>query len=310
MAPKKRKSSSVEKSKVKKRRTVNADVVEDQDQDVIIPLPRDPDQFLPRQSDFIVSDQSAEVLDDKLAVFEDKILRKIGSSVSEALRLNSNPLNQAYQFQFKNKPHLAEQYQCSAGVLQLLKAHETSHPEHGCAFIDKAIRDLEARQKDLRIAESSQGGFNTVRHLHMYEDIASDHAEVTKIAEADKRAVAEMAKAQQRFQAGGRSGQAKAVPESDSGNATTFTSPSGTGASSGKGIPGRVCYSCGLPGHFSRDCTPQFVQLAVAINSQSQGGFRSQGANILPGRQGFPFAPAVPPPTFQGPSGSGVKLPQ
>ncbi len=77
---------------------------------------------------------------------------------------------------FKNKPHLEDQFRLNADVIKLIDFAEinSESPAVVRSYLQRARNLLQGRQKDLKIAESSKHGFATVWQYHLFEDISHD----------------------------------------------------------------------------------------------------------------------------------------
>ena len=124
---------------------------------------------------------------------------------------------------------------------------------------------LKLRNKLIRIADKSEGGWRTVNE-YLSDEVASDSEDEKRIRAADNRAVkkikAEKAdKKQVRKRSAEAAGSAAQLAHNggDSDGAFRVQPFRGGAPGSGQGQQNRakatdICYNCGMFGHWSRDC--------------------------------------------------------
>ena len=110
--------------------------------------------------------------------------------------------------------------------------------------IEKVIRDIRSRNKLIKIADRTEGGWGTVEEYETC-DYADDSDDDRKIRQANSRALQKKRRLQPR--------RSSTVTSNDNSRVHLFRGQH-KGRSAG---PLDICFRCGLGGHFRRDCRAQ-----------------------------------------------------
>ncbi|VDI62608.1 Hypothetical predicted protein [Mytilus galloprovincialis] len=148
---------------------------------------------------------------------------------------------------------------------------EKKRPNKAISYLEDSKELLNKRNKHIRIADKSEGGWQTVSE-YLSDELASDSEDEKRIRAADSRAVKKLKAAKTEKQQHGRKRPAEAAGSSyqqahsggNSGGNGLQLQPFRAGASAGgaqgqqsPAKPSDVCYKCGFYGHWARECRRQ-----------------------------------------------------
>ena len=167
------------------------------------------------------------------------------------------------------------QFELNVDVLDNLDAAvsclEQGRTRKAVRYIKDSQELLTKRNKHIRIADKSEGGWQTVSE-YISDELASDSGDEKRIRAADNRAVKKikLAKAEKKpvprkrpAEAAGSSSQQTRSVGFSGGNSFQLQ-PFRAGASAGgaqgqqsQAKPSDICYNCGFYGHWARECRRQ-----------------------------------------------------
>ncbi len=174
-------------------------------------------------------------------------------------------------------------------VLEILtKIQEDPIIEDVEAGLNRLVNSVQYRNKLIRIADRSQGGWQTVQEYER-DELADDSDDERKIRSADFRA--QKGKSKKRLPSrrqnaapypprvpavAGMSLQSGYPPAAASSPSQLFRGP-GTGGPPGMGAAGNQsptiqCFGCGFYGHIRRNCPQQFPPGMVPLQGAQFGG--------------------------------------
>ncbi|CAC5417612.1 unnamed protein product [Mytilus coruscus] len=146
---------------------------------------------------------------------------------------------------------------------------EKKRPNKAISYLEDSNELLNKRNKHIRIADKSEGGWQTVSE-YLSDELASDSEDEKRIRAADSRAVKKIKAAKTDKHQHGRKRPAEAAVSSyqqahSGGNSGgNGLQPVRAGASAGgaqgqqsPAKPSDVCYKCGFYGHWARECRRQ-----------------------------------------------------
>ncbi|CAC5383114.1 unnamed protein product [Mytilus coruscus] len=146
---------------------------------------------------------------------------------------------------------------------------EKKRPNKAISYLEDSKELLNKRNKHIRIADKSEGGWQTVSE-YLSDELASDSEDEKRIRAADSRAVKKIKAAKTDKQQHGRKRPAEAAGSSyqqahSGGNSggnglQPFRAGASTGGAQGQQSPAKpsdVCYKCGFYGHWARECRRQ-----------------------------------------------------
>ena len=170
-------------------------------------------------------------------------------------------------FKFKGNEH---QYEFNQGLMDSLDdlrdLVEVGSVNRSKKLIDDMVVQLEKRQKLLKLADRSPGGWDTVKE-YLSDDLADDSADEKRIRRAETMAMRKknvQKKKNQNQRRGPRYHpynrteedlQPRNVPRTSYG-ATTDSLPLAQSSNSGSGssYPRKKCFRCNRPGHLRHEC--------------------------------------------------------
>lgn len=133
---------------------------------------------------------------------------------------------------------------------------EVSSIEDIEAEIDKVVTDIQGRNKLIKIADRTEGGWTTVEEYEKC-DYADDSDDDKKIRQANTRALQKKRRLQPRRSA--------TVTSYDINRGNHLFRGQHRARAAG---PLDICFRCGLGGHFRRDCR---AQIALGLPQESRG---------------------------------------
>ncbi|VDI62518.1 Hypothetical predicted protein [Mytilus galloprovincialis] len=150
-------------------------------------------------------------------------------------------------------------------------AKKKKRPNKAISYLEDSKELLNKRNKYIRIADKSAGGWQTVSE-YLSDELASDSEDEKRIRAADSRAVKKLKAAKTEKQQHGRKRPAEAAGSSyqqahSGGNSggnglqlqpfRAWTSAGGAQGQQSPAKPSDVCYKCRFYSHWARECRRQ-----------------------------------------------------
>jgi len=193
--------------------------------------------------------------------------RNFESQSEETAKQAAKRLKQDLEIDFKYKSN-KEQFQfnndISEGLLRVEKLVQGGRQDEALASIEPLLEQLKTRQKHIRMADRSEGGWTTVEEFKK-DELAEDSEEERKMRRSEGRAIQKIKRKRQETKTFGRRPPSATYTPTAANFMQTGNNTSQPFRQPFQGTPGGysrprtagpydVCFKCGGISHWRKDC--------------------------------------------------------